>query len=139
MRNTDALGSERAGADGRAPQHRPDPVTGTGPPPAGPHPTGLHPHAVWQELRTVIDPEVGIDVVSLGLIYQVETEGTTIRIEYTLTTERCPMGDVIAQGIAHAAARVPGVRRVEVDEVWDPPWHPGMIDESVRPDPEDFP
>jgi metal-sulfur cluster biosynthetic enzyme len=87
--------------------------------------------AIWQALRHVIDPELGLDVVTLGLVYDVRLAGDTARITHTLTTRGCPMQGIIQQGIRDAMAFVRGVGAVELALVWDPEWHPGMIDRAA--------
>ena len=82
---------------------------------------------VWDALRTVIDPEIGRDVVTLGLVYDVTVDDGTACVTHSLTTPRCPLGHVIADGIRAAVGALPGIRRVDVRLVWDPEWHPGMI------------
>lgn len=93
--------------------------------------TSPDPDRVREALRQVIDPEVGLDVVTMGLVYGVEVDGGRVRIRHTLTTEGCPMGEVISAGIASAARRVPGVEEVETELVWEPRWHPGMMEEEA--------
>jgi metal-sulfur cluster biosynthetic enzyme len=88
--------------------------------------------AVWEALGYVIDPEIGLDIVTLGLVYGVEVAGSTVRVRFTLTTRACPLGDVITAGIEGVAAGLPGVEHVETDLVWEPAWHPGMISEGSR-------
>lgn len=83
--------------------------------------------AIWQALRTVIDPEIGLDIVTLGLVYGVEVVNDAARVTHTLTTPGCPMEAIIRQGIRDAMAMVEGIREVELNLVWDPAWHPGMI------------
>lgn len=87
--------------------------------------------AIWTALGTVIDPELGLDIVTLGLVYGVEYDGGTVRVTYTLTTPRCPMARPVTDGIRAAAARVEGVARVDTHLVWEPAWHPGMIAPSA--------
>jgi len=88
---------------------------------------------IWTALATVIDPELGLDVVTLGLIYGVEIEGSAAAITYTLTTPGCPMERVITDGIRRAVLAVEGIARVDTQIVWDPAWHAGMIAPNAFP------
>jgi metal-sulfur cluster biosynthetic enzyme len=78
-------------------------------------------------LSTVIDPEIGLDIVTLGLVFEADVVGDCARIVYTLTTPGCPMERIISDGIRRAALGVKGVARVDARLVWDPAWHSGMI------------
>lgn len=82
---------------------------------------------VINRLRWIIDPELGLDIVTLGLIYGVAVHDGTVRIAMTLTVRGCPLHDVLADAIRDTLYWMDGVERVELDLVWDPPWHPAMI------------
>lgn len=83
--------------------------------------------ALSQALASVIDPEIGLDIVTLGLIYGLEIRDDVAWITHTLTTPGCPMERVITDGIRGAVGMVEGLRGVETRLVWEPAWHPGMI------------
>lgn len=89
--------------------------------------------AVWEALRTVADPEVGENVVDLGLIYRVECGPGRVSVDMTMTSPACPMSGSIAaeaeDAIRNACA---GAREVIVDIVFDPPWTPERMSEQVR-------
>lgn len=87
--------------------------------------------AVRDALGGVVDPELGLDVVSLGLIYGIEQAGETVRVVHTLTTPGCPMESHITRGIREAAGSVEGIAEVETELVWEPRWHPEMIDDDA--------
>ncbi|HET9128572.1 MAG TPA: metal-sulfur cluster assembly factor, partial [Propionibacteriaceae bacterium] len=88
--------------------------------------------AAWDALRGVYDPELYLDVVSLGLVYDVRAEGDRLVVEMTMTTPGCPASEVLPE-MAHTAIvdAVGGAVDVEVRVVWDPPWNPAMIDEEA--------
>jgi metal-sulfur cluster biosynthetic enzyme len=88
--------------------------------------------AVLQALRQVIDPELGCNIVDLGLIYRVSISGTTVHVQMTLTTAGCPMHESIAYGVQMALLALEGVDDVEVEMVWDPPWNPEMLTAEGR-------
>jgi metal-sulfur cluster biosynthetic enzyme len=88
---------------------------------------------IWTALATVLDPELGLDIVTLGLVYGVDLDGSTARITHTLTTPGCPMERVITDGVRTAVSAVEGIDSVETCIVWEPAWHPGMIAPGAFP------
>jgi len=87
---------------------------------------------VFDTLRQVIDPEIGCNIVDLGLIYSVGINGSKVSVTMTLTTPGCPMHESISQGARTALLGMEGVNDAEIDVVWDPPWHPSMMTEQGR-------
>ncbi len=88
---------------------------------------------VWEALRTVVDPELGVNVVDLGLVYEVSVDDGRVYVAMTMTTPGCPLHESMAQMVERAILfRVPGVREVTVKLVWDPPWSPDRITEEGR-------
>jgi len=88
----------------------------------------------WQQLNNVYDPELAVNLVDLGLIYRLDVKDGEIRVEMTLTTPGCPMSDTMPEAVERALLLIPGVSRVSVDLVWEPPWEPEMMSESARRD-----
>jgi metal-sulfur cluster biosynthetic enzyme len=89
--------------------------------------------AVREALKHVVDPELGVNIVDLGLVYDVEIgEGGAISIEYTLTTMGCPIGPLIEHQMQSFLENVPGVTSVEAEMVLRPPWTPEMMSEEAK-------
>ena len=88
--------------------------------------------AVRSALSTVEDPELGLDIVSLGLVYAVERDGDHVRVVHTLTSMGCPLGPVIERDIGEALAAVDGVSAVDVELTFDPPWTPERMSEEAK-------
>ena len=87
---------------------------------------------VKDALRVVIDPEIGFNVVDLGLIYDVTVEGGVARVLMSTTTRGCPAADYLKDGAQEAASNVPGIDAVEVTMTYDPPWTPDMMSEEAQ-------
>lgn len=87
---------------------------------------------VRQALRGVFDPELGLDVVDLGLIYGIAVADGAVRVDMTLTTRGCPLHEAMADWVREAVGRLEGVDRVDVRLVWDPPWTPERLSEAAR-------
>lgn len=88
--------------------------------------------AVRSALSTVEDPELGIDIVSLGLVYAIEHEDGRVKVVHTLTSMGCPLGPMIERDINDAAAAVPGVESVDVELVFEPHWSPERMSDDAR-------
>ncbi len=88
---------------------------------------------VREALReNVIDPEIGINIVDLGLVYDVKIEDSTAEITMTLTTPMCPLGPYIDSEVRTALQGLPGVEDTKVNLVWTPPWDPSKMSEEAK-------
>ncbi len=88
---------------------------------------------VREALRQVIDPEIGLNVVDLGLVYGIAIDGAAVRVQLTMTSPACPLGRQICDSAHDAIVRAgAGADRVAVDLVWDPPWKPEMMSEDAK-------
>jgi metal-sulfur cluster biosynthetic enzyme len=91
---------------------------------------------VWDQLRTIYDPEIPVNVVDLGLIYQCEIhpvpEGNQIDIKMTMTAPGCGMADVLKTDVQRRLSALPTVSAVNVEVVFEPQWHPGRMSEGAR-------
>ena len=88
--------------------------------------------AVRNALKTVKDPELNLDLVVLGLVYDIEVEGSSARATISLTTPMCPAAEQIVQDARAAVASVDGVEDAQVDLTFDPPWTPERISPLIR-------
>ena len=87
---------------------------------------------IWEKLKEVIDPELNINVVDLGLIYEVKMEGKKAHIKMSFTSPACPLVMPIAKSVEQKALEVEGVEDVLVEVVWDPPWTPERMSEDAK-------
>ena len=87
---------------------------------------------VVEVLRQVEDPELGMDIVDLGLLYDVEVEDGKVKVIHTLTSMGCPVGPMIQEQIDQVTRSVPGVEDVEVELTWDPPWTPEKMSDDAK-------
>ena len=87
---------------------------------------------VWQTLRQIIDPELGCNIVDLGLIYEVVLEGAHVRVAMTLTSPGCPMGGILIAAAESALREMPGIADAEVRLVWEPPWSVARMSPAAR-------
>ena len=87
---------------------------------------------VVEALHGVEDPELGMDIVELGLFYEAEIDGPNVKIIHSLTSMGCPAGPMIQEGIHDAVAELPGVDAVEVELTFDPPWTPDRMSDDAK-------
>lgn len=88
---------------------------------------------ILNRLREVIDPEIGLNIVDLGLIYSIEmNKENQIHVKMTLTTPGCPMHDAMSNWALRAVATTPGVAGASVEVVWEPPWNPAMMTDFAK-------
>jgi metal-sulfur cluster biosynthetic enzyme len=87
---------------------------------------------VFEALHHVHDPELGVNIVDLGLVYGVEIEGDTVHVTYTLTTMGCPIGPLIEAEIRQLLTGMSGIENVNAEMVLRPPWTPEMMSEEAK-------
>ena len=109
---------------------------GATPPPASPEPvpaTGITPDQVRTMLRRVKDPELNLNIVDLGLVYDIAVnDGSDVHVQMTLTSPGCPSGPEIMSDAQRAVETLDGVRNVDIELVWTPYWTPERIDPRLR-------
>ena len=121
--NADALGLTPAAID-----PAPPPATST---------AKVEEQAVWEQLKTCYDPEIPVNIVDLGLVYdciveQADSQPAKVNVKMTLTAPGCGMGPTIAAEARAKIESVPGVGEAAVELVWDPPWNQAMISEAGK-------
>jgi metal-sulfur cluster biosynthetic enzyme len=87
---------------------------------------------VIDALRQVEDPELGMDIVDLGLLYDVEVQGPRVKVTHTLTSMGCPVGPMIQEDIHRVTTEIEGVEDVDVELTWDPPWTPERMSDDAK-------
>jgi metal-sulfur cluster biosynthetic enzyme len=87
---------------------------------------------VVEALRQVEDPELGMDIVELGLFYGAEIDGQNVKINYTLTSMGCPAGPMIEEDIDRVVREIPGVESVQPELTFDPPWTPEKMSDDAK-------
>jgi metal-sulfur cluster biosynthetic enzyme len=87
---------------------------------------------VYEAIKTVIDPEVGFDIVSLGLIYDAIVKDDHVDVKMTLSTRGCPLHEMMVQWVKDAVLKLPDVNSVDVEVVWEPAWNISMASDEVK-------
>jgi len=131
----DPHGSAGAGGaegdlDGEA-EVQPERTPPSGPPRDDPEAQELR-DRIAEALKNVIDPELGINIVDLGLVYAIDVYDDRVHITYTLTTMGCPIGPMIEMEMQRFLSDVPGLEQVEAEMVFRPPWTPEMMSEEAK-------
>jgi probable FeS assembly SUF system protein SufT len=93
--------------------------------------------AVWDQLKTVFDPEIPVSIVDLGLVYECKIDdrpegGKKVAVKMSMTAPGCGMGDVLRQDAMQKISALPEVKETQVEIVFEPPWHPGMMSEAAK-------
>jgi probable FeS assembly SUF system protein SufT len=126
-RDADALGQDHvSGQAPAAPPTEPSPAAGE-----------VSEDKVMEQLRTCYDPEIPVNIVDLGLIYDMQIQplpagGSRVEIKMTLTAPGCGMGPVLQQDVESRVSSIPGVKEAAVFLVWDPPWSRDMLTDAAR-------
>jgi metal-sulfur cluster biosynthetic enzyme len=92
----------------------------------------IHEEDVLEALSNVIDPELGLDFVELGLIYEVTVDGGTVHVTYTLTSPGCPIGPQVSEQIEEFVMELDGVQDVQSTMTFTPPWTPELMSEDAK-------
>jgi metal-sulfur cluster biosynthetic enzyme len=92
----------------------------------------VHEDDVLEALSNVIDPELGLDFVELGLVYGIEIEGGRVAVTFTLTTPACPIGPQVSEQMREFVGQIEGIDKVHPKMVFDPPWSPEMMSEDAK-------
>jgi metal-sulfur cluster biosynthetic enzyme len=87
---------------------------------------------VVDALRLVEDPELGMDIVELGLLYDADVEGPKVHVTFTLTSMGCPVGPLIEQQIRETVGSLEGVQEVDAELTWEPPWSPEKMSDDAK-------
>ena len=88
---------------------------------------------IMEALKSVYDPEIGIDIVNLGLIYDLSIDDSgNVSIKMTLTTPACPLAGTVEESVKAVVSAIDGVENVNVEIVWDPPWNPSMMSDEAK-------
>jgi probable FeS assembly SUF system protein SufT len=98
---------------------------------------GFSEDRVWEQLRTVYDPEIPVNIVELGLVYALQLAelpegGHKVDVKMTVTAPGCGMGPVLVEDVRHKVSTVPGVKEAHVELVWEPPWDQSRMSDVAR-------
>ena len=123
---------EQSAAPEAAPQNQPEPTPPSAGAPPEAHSETATEEDVYEALEEVIDPELGLDFVSLGLVYDVEIDKEEVYVTFTLTTPACPIGPQVSEQMKEFVGDLPGVSAVHPKMVFDPAWSPEMMTDDAK-------
>jgi len=92
----------------------------------------LNREQILERLKECYDPEIPINIVDLGLVYDVAVEGESVHVRMTLTSQHCPLAGVLSEEVESKLKEIEGVKNARVELVWDPPWTPERISRETR-------
>ncbi len=87
---------------------------------------------IIEEIRKIYDPELPVNIYDLGLIYEVQVLEEKVKIKMTLTTPNCPVAESLPKEVKEAAMQVEGIKEVDLELVWDPPWNKDMMSDAAK-------
>ncbi len=87
---------------------------------------------IRESLKGILDPELGLNIVDLGLVYDINIHDGDVRVAYTLTAMGCPIGPMISEQIEETVMALPGVKNVVADLTFSPPWDPSRMSDELR-------
>ena len=87
---------------------------------------------IIKKLKTVIDPELGVNIVELGLIYKIIINGENVKIKMTLTSMGCPMSSYFVENVKNAVKKVKGIKKADIELTFDPPWTPKRLSKEAK-------
>ena len=87
---------------------------------------------IWSALKKIIDPELGVSIVDLGLVYDVRYEAGVTEVEMTLTSPGCPLAPVIEKMVREVLSGIPEIKELTIEIVWDPPWTKDMMSDELK-------
>ncbi|MBI2371590.1 MAG: DUF59 domain-containing protein [Deltaproteobacteria bacterium] len=87
---------------------------------------------IREAMKDCYDPEIPVNIVDLGLVYDVRVQGDSVKVKMTLTAPGCGMGAAIAGDVRERILALPGIKEADVELVWDPPWNPEMMSEEAK-------
>lgn len=94
--------------------------------------TKLKPSIILEKLEPIVDPDLGVSVVDLGLIYEIRIDEGDVEIDMTLTSMGCPAGEFLYQTVQQTVEKMDNINHVSVNLVWDPPWSMDRVEPELR-------